>query len=233
MVTYDARFWDEQWFNTTLPNGGIKFAIEAPNILSDGSRISDHINKVEFSNINQDFNMELKQPSYISSLEPDGTEWVGWTIWLGHHLWPVLGQWEIIVFSDKKIKYGASFEITEENMNYTKPTPAEGIQVIENPDGSLTVNATIPVYEPVAGGDRVVVVFRVLEGDDEVVFDKRWQNPTTPNFSVIVPAEFKGYKARFETREHGQFWPEYDFSSCVMRLGAMNRVIKWFKLETP
>ena len=61
-VIYDARFWDEQWFNTTLPNGGIKFRIEAPNVLPDGSRLSDHISKVLFRNINQDFNVVFKQP---------------------------------------------------------------------------------------------------------------------------------------------------------------------------
>ena len=111
---------------------------------------------------------------------------------LGHHLWPVLGQWKIIVFSDEGEKYGASFEITEENMNYMKPTPAEGIEVIENPDGALTVNATIPVYEPVAGGDGVGVVFRVFEDDDDIVFEERWHNPTGQIFQSKCRQYLKG-----------------------------------------
>jgi len=192
-VQYDYRGFDPDYFLGQYPTGGIKFSLWLGTFATVQQRdgLTDSIRKVMFYNKDTGVYHELTQADKYSYAGVPAAEY---SIWIGYHR-HVLGSWDIIVDMGGE-KYSASYTLTQEMLDKTKPIPVDPMVAFDGTN--FTVSASV------TNGDSYR--FRVFDGNGNIIVNEN-MSIIGSIASAVVPSQYSGYTARIETRlNSGDYW---------------------------
>lgn len=229
-VYYDAREYNEKWFDSAQRNtGGVKFVIEASHLTpEERDAMVSTIKSVIYTNLTKGTSYKLKNARKYVYVRADGTRLyqAAYEIWLGH-LNNYIGHWKVEVLatppnSKGKIvsnTYATEFELTEELMLERPSTAAIEEISVATIDGNYEV-----CFSPIDPADIYRV--RIVEGND-VIYD----TPFIGHNSTIchaIPGEHYGKLGRIEAYLHYGFY--LACPSNTLTIGMRSRVCTNFLL---
>ena len=222
-IMYDQQLYDNDYFTSSYPNGGIKFSMFLGSFSTAQERdeLADKIEKVVLLNKTTGSVYTIKKPVKYIYTDHYDAEFI---LHLGNkHM--VLGEWVIRVFYELD-KYRATFQITEDMFEQYVPIPVKP-QVLSPVDGTFEIVA--PITNGYVYRLRVFDEAGNLITDDDMTIDGDMVRHT-------YPASLMGKWACIETRIYGTGWPVLMYwgqpetcKSAGMIDGGGSRSAIWFK----
>jgi hypothetical protein len=166
-VQYDARFYDTSYATqNSLPNGGIKFALELGYYANSEARdnaVAQVLNVTFVNTTNGSTHILTHAGKYaFTDQNSNISEVADYTLWFGNAV-NVIGVWKMYLVHKHGI-YSADFSITDDMINKSKsPVPVDvDLDLIP---GQVCFNST-------AGATEYRV--RVFGDEGNFIFDKKW-----------------------------------------------------------
>jgi hypothetical protein len=201
-VQYDGRFYDDSYANqNSLPNGGIKFAVELGYYATPEERdgaVSQVIN-ITFVNTNIGYTHIISKAGiYAFTDRFSNTSHVAdYTLWLGTAS-TVIGDWKMYMVHKKGI-YSADFKITSDMINLSpSPIPVE-LAITLNADRTSKV-----CFDKTAGATEYRV--RIFDSQNNITDSKPVSIPTIPNRLCSPDFDLPRQSGRIEARLVSGYW---------------------------